>query len=115
MIHLTKIFLAILFLTLTVAFTVKPNSGFIGIYGVSENDPSQIKLTVNSDNTFSFQDFSNPDAKIDVNGKWELKKNTIWLISDSSNTSFHNKWRFTKSGQVAKSRKGMTFYSLLRQ
>lgn len=95
---------------ITSAFTKSPKFDFVGTYGVSKNDPAQIKLVINQDHSFTYQDFSVPN-KINVSGSWELKGNTV-VLKSSSNTSFHNKWNFTKDGMKAKSRKGMCFYIL---
>lgn len=108
------LFLTVLF-AISFAFTEMPVSNFTGIYEVSANDPSQIKLVLNDDHSFSYQDYSNSDYKIEVDGKWEFKNNTIKLICNDSDLKFHSKWKISDDGQVAKSRKGMTFYSLRRK
>jgi hypothetical protein len=96
------------------AFTIADQPNFIGTYGVSEGDPSQIKLTLLKDKTFSYQDFSNPKQKIQVNGNWELKGKTVVLTNYESETAIHNRWKFTQDGQIAKSRKALCFYSLCK-
>jgi hypothetical protein len=85
---------------------------FIGTYGVSASDPAQIKLTINPDHTFYYQDFSVPDKKIIINGNWTLKGKKVILTNNRPEKRFHNVWTFTENGQVAKSRKGFTFYRL---
>ena len=97
------------------SFINSTSSGFTRVYGVSENDPSAIELTLNEDKTFTYKDFSNPSKKIDVKGNWELKNKHIHLVNYNSEYSFHAKWKIVKDGMVAKSRKGMTFYSLERK
>jgi len=96
------------------AFTRINSGGFIGTYGVSSSDPSQIKLTINADNTFYYQDFSVSDKKIIVEGNWMLKGKKVVLKSNVSGKRFHDVWTFVEDGQVAKSRKGLTFYRLCR-
>ena len=64
------IVMTIIFLS---AFTDKNSNEFIGTYGVSGSDPSQIKLTINSDNTFYYQDFSSADKKVFIEGSWTSK------------------------------------------
>lgn len=96
------------------SFTESGTSNFVGTYGVSENNPAGIELVLNEDNTFTYKDFSNKAKPIDVGGKWELKNNKILLKNTSTNISFHNKWRITKDGKFAKSRKGLAYYSLLK-
>lgn len=96
------------------SFTDKNLNEFIGTYGVSASDPSQIKLTINSDNTFYYQDFSIPDKKIVIKGNWTLKGKKVFLRDNSSNVKFHNVWTILENGQVAKSHKGLTFYRLCK-
>lgn len=103
--------MAIIFLS---SFSVKNSNEFIGTFGVSTSDPSQIKLTINSDHTFYYQDFSVSDKKIVVNGHWTLKGKKVLLSSNDSNVQFHSTWTFTENGQVAKSRKGLCFYRLCK-
>lgn len=103
--------MAIIFLS---SFTDKNSNEFIGTYGVSESDPSQIKLTINSDNTFFYQDFSIADKKLIIKGNWTSKGNNVFLKDNSSNRKFHNVWTISENGHVAKSRKGLTFYRLCK-
>lgn len=110
-IKLLTTLMTIIFLS---SFTVKNSNEFIGTFGVSSSDPSQIKLTINSDHTFYYQDFSVSDKKIVVYGDWTLKGKKVLLKSKDSNVKFHNAWSFTENGQVAKSRKGLCFYRLCR-
>jgi hypothetical protein len=110
-IKLLTTLMAIIFLS---SFTVKNPNEFIGTFGVSASDPSQIKLTINSDHTFYYQDFSVSDQKIVVNGHWALKGKKVLLRSNDSNVKFHNAWSFTENGQVAKSRKGLCTYRLCK-
>jgi hypothetical protein len=85
-----------------------------GTYGVSNSDPSQIKLTINSDNTFYYQDFSMPENKIAESGNWSIKGKRVYLKSNKSNVKFHNVWTISENGQVAKSNRGLTFYRLCK-
>ena len=103
--------LAIIFLT---SFTDKNTNEFIGTYGVSASDPSQIKLTINSDNTFYYQDFSAPDKKIIIKGNWTIKGKKVLLKDNGTNGKFHDVWTILEDGKVAKSRKGLTYYRLCR-
>lgn len=96
------------------SFTNKNADQFIGTYGVSASDPAQIKLIINSDNTFYYQDFSISDKKIVTKGNWTLKGNKVVLKDNDSEKKFHNVWTFDKNGQVAKSQKGLTFYRLCK-
>lgn len=100
-----------LFLILS-SFTNNSDLDFIGTYGSSENDPANIKLKLNADKTFTYTDFSNTKKKVDVNGNYVVKNNTIYLKNYLSDVSFHTKWKITKDGKMAKSRKGITYYSL---
>lgn len=96
------------------SFSNKNVNQFIGSYGVSVDDPSQIKLIINSDQTFYYQDFSISDKKIVAKGSWVLKGNKVVLKDNDTEQKFHNVWTFDKNGKVAKSRKGFTFYSLTK-
>lgn len=91
--------------------TTLPN--FIGTFGVAENNPSRIKLTIKENGNFSFQDFSNPKNKTRVSGTWKLKNKNIILVSDSKK-AFHHKWKVNSEGTKAKSRMGLSFYSLCK-
>lgn len=107
--------LAICFtLVLMSSFSGKPATDFIGTYGVSPSDPSHIKLTINSDHTFSYQDFSVSDKKIMVKGNWRLRGSKVILKEENSTQRFHRVWTFLENGQVAKSRKGLCFYRLCK-
>ncbi len=96
------------------SFTGKNSNEIIGTYGVSASNPSQIKLTINSDNTFYYQDFSIADKKIIIKGNWILKGKKVILKNNSFNKKFHNVWTIIDNGHVAKSRKGLTFYRLCK-
>jgi hypothetical protein len=87
---------------------------FIGTYAVCSNDPSQIKLIINSDQTYYYQDFSVSDKKIIAKGSWTLKGNKVVLKDNNTVQKFHNVWTFDKNGKIAKSRKGLTFYRLTK-
>jgi hypothetical protein len=109
--NLFKLSVFIVIISATFSFTHVPEPGFIGTYGVSKNDPSHIELTLNKDHTFSYQDFSVPGKKINVAGNWEKKGKYVILKTDTK-VSFHDKWKFSEDGSIAKSRNGMTFYAL---
>lgn len=95
------------------SFTPKKTDTVIGIYGVSASDPSAIKLTINADHTFFYQDFSDPNQKLEVEGNWTLRGKKVVLTSNSG-ASFHDVWSITDEGQIAKSHKGLSFYRLCR-
>lgn len=109
-------------LTLTLLSSVLILSSFsktnvnqlIGTYGVCLNNPSQITLTLHSDQTFYYQDFSISDKKIRMVGSWTLKGNKVVLKGNKPEEKFHDTWTFDKHGQVAKSRKGLTYYRLTK-
>ncbi len=115
MTNFTKLLLITFLLSTSFAFTDNADNKIIGTYGVSENDPSQIELIINDDYSFTYQDFSNSKQKIQVYGTWKLKNNAIILHSNQADAQFHNKWRISEDGHIAKSRKGLTFYKLCRK
>ncbi len=114
MIKTTQILTAVLTVILLSSFTNKNPGEFIGTYSVSETDPAQITLTIHADHTFSYQDFSASDKIIAVEGKWTMKGQKVILQDNSTGIKFHNVWSFDDNGQVAKSRKGLSFYRLCR-
>lgn len=108
-------FCAVLLVWITLsAFSLDKNNSYVGNFGVSETDPSSIRLEIRTDKTFSFRDFSNPSKKIDVSGNWEYYGDGIRLKDFSSRYSFHTKWKLVNNGKGIKSKKGMTFYTLCR-
>ncbi len=109
-----KILTAVMTIILMSSFTNKNANWFIGTYGVSSSDPSQITLTINADHTFYYQDFSMADKKIAMKGNWILKGQKVILQDNSSGMKFHNVWSFDDNGQIAKSRKGLSFYRLCK-
>lgn len=109
-----KFLTAMVIIILMSSFTDKYNPAFTGTYGVSAADASQIKLTINADHTFYYQDFSIPDKKMIINGNWTLNGKKILLADNHSKKNFHNVWTFEENGAVAKSRKGLTFYRLCK-
>ena len=104
----------ILILTLC-SFTQVAELDYTGAYGVSENDPSRIELRLNKDKTFTYQDLSNSAKPINIKGNWEMQHNKVILKNYESEFDFHTKWKITNEGKVAKSRKGLTFYSLVKK
>ena len=96
------------------SFIYKDTIEYIGTYEVSESDPSQIKLTINRDHTFYYQDFSINDKKIVVKGTWTLQGKRIILHGSNSEKKYHNVWTISEDGKVAKSRKGLTFYKICK-
>ena len=114
MIKATNIATALMSIILMSSFSKKDTIDFIGTYSVSSSDPSQIKLTINTGHTFEYQDFSDVDRKIVVKGEWTQKGQKVILKSQSSDEKFHNVWSFDKNGQVAKSRKGLSYYKLCK-
>ena len=106
--------IVIVIITLS-SFTQVAELDYAGTYGVSENDNSKIELTLNKDKTFTYKDLSNSAKPIDVKGNWEVKNNKIILKDYESECSFHSKWKISKDGKLAESRKGLTFYSLIKK
>jgi hypothetical protein len=90
----------------------EPIKNYLGSYSVSGEDQSGIILTVNEDKSFVYKDFSNPEKPIEMNGKWEIKGNKIVLNSLASEVKFHNVWKIDDGGNRARSRHGLSFYTL---
>lgn len=102
---------AIICLLIT-SFTTTKTMPYFGTYGVSSSDPSHIKLVINADHSYSYQDFSASEDRIVVSGNWTQKGEKIVLDANKVVGKFHHVWTFEKNGQVAKSRKGLSFYRL---
>jgi hypothetical protein len=114
MTRIIKIFTVFATLIVMSSFISRNAEDFIGTYGVYASDPSKIRLTINADNTFYFQDFSIPENKIIVHGNWMLRGNKVVLMHKNSSEKFHDVWTFKDNGKVAKSRKGLNFYRLCK-
>lgn len=99
---------------LFISFNDVTSNNFIGTYGVSGSDPSDIKLTINADHTYTYQDFSDSKNTISVSGNWTIKGNKVLLENNDTGKKFHTVWTFTDNGHVAKSRKGLLFYRLCK-
>jgi hypothetical protein len=105
----------ILFTAFTLfSFTSFPDNQFVGKYGVSKASPTTLELVLNEDYTFAYKDYSNAKKPIDVKGNWEVKNNHVVLTNYNSDNSFHTKWKIKGECMIAKSRKGLCFYSLGR-
>jgi hypothetical protein len=107
-----KLSMAVLMISLCSAFTSMTYDGLSATYSVSENDPSQIELRLNKDYTFTYQDFSIASKKIMVSGTYQITNNMIQLISGEEKVEYHDKWKLSNDNKIAKSRKGLTFYTL---
>ena len=84
-----------------------------GTYGVCSN-AGLVELSLNEDGTYHYLDRSDPNRIVDVTGRWEAVKNHVHL-AHSDNIRFHTNWTISENGSVAKSRKGMAFYRLIRK
>lgn len=112
---LIKVLKVTLLLFVLMSFSmVSSTSNFVGTYGVTPDNPNVIELTLKEDFSFTYKDFTNPQKKIDTQGKWTVKNGVVLLKPQSSAFSFHHKWKINEDGTVAKSRKGMTFYTLMK-
>lgn len=114
MTKLFKLSTLITVIILLVSFTTKSSNEITGTYSVPDSDPSNIKLIINADNTFSYQDHSIQSKKISVKGNWTMKGKKVVLKDYSSDYKFHTVWNIVEDSKVAKSRKGLTFYRLIK-
>lgn len=96
------------------SFTGQNPPAFIGTYGVSSSGPSQIVLTINADHTFYYQDLSVEGKEVIINGSWTQQGRKVVLKDNKASEAFHDLWSFVDNGQVAKSRKGLSFYRLCK-
>lgn len=96
------------------AFAGEPEPDFIGTYGISKNHPVKFELKINADKTFSYQDFADPNNKIDAYGTWELKKDRILLKGPNSKFPYQSKWKIEKEGKAVKTRNKLEFIRLAK-
>ncbi len=82
-------------------------------YSSGEAGNSVILLELNEDGTYTYQDLSSPKKPIKLSGTYIRNPNRIRLESTTSQ-KFHNHWNISEDGKIAKSRKGLSFYSLMR-
>ena len=108
----TTLFAALIFMGF--AFSPVISTSVVGVYGVCDDNPSNVRLELKSDNTFEYFDNS-VTPKVNVTGKWEFTKEDVVLLSSNQGATFHTKWKISENREVAKSRKGMTFYTLRKQ
>lgn len=99
-------------LLLASSFAAQAGYNFVGTYGVSKTDPSQIHLTINQDHTYTYRENRGAKGTVEIRGNWEMKGKTVVLNNTSSDMHIHNKWRFKQEGKIAKSRRGLSFYTL---
>ncbi len=107
-----KLSMAVWIISICSAFTSLKHNGFNVTYGVAENDPAQIELRLNKDYTFTYQDLSISSEVIKVSGTYQIENNKIRLISNEGEVEFHDIWKISNDNKTAKSRKGLTFYTL---
>ena|SRR6478672_10997762 len=98
----------------SVAFKNASQPDFIGTYGISKNYPVKFELKINADKTFTYQDYSDPNKKIDARGIWELKDNKIILQDQSATFPYRSKWKIEKDGKAVRTRKGLEFIRLAK-
>lgn len=97
------------------ALSTKAQTNVIKTFGVSPTDPSNIKLVLHADQTFTYQDFSHPTQKVKVSGTYSMRGAQLKLKASSEEKyAFHDRWKMVKKGTSIKSRKGLTFYRLDR-
>jgi len=108
-----KIFRTILVLALLGLSTSSFSQTLLpGTYG-SCLESNTIKLVLNDDGTFTYQDYSNPKNQIDITGKWENSRGRRVVLLGHDGLKFHKNWKIEKDGIAAKSRHGLTFYRLI--
>src|SRR5688572_17870008 len=103
---------AVLFTSL--AFKGASQPDFIGTYGISKNHPVKFELKINADKTFTYQDYSDPNKKIDAQGTWELKENKIIFQDQTSTFPYRSKWKIEKDGNAVRTRSGLEFIRLAK-
>lgn len=94
-------------------------SSIAGKYGVCSVDKEEahivsVELTLNTDNTFSYIDNTDPDNKIRLSGKWSVHDGDVVLSDYPAVVKIHRIWKPEKDGSALKARKGTAFYRLCR-
>lgn len=92
------------------SFSVSKVQSVFGTYGGS-ND---MQLTINEDFTFVFKNSFVKGKDKTATGFWKSQNGKIILTSLERNDHLPTKWIVRKEGKVIKSRKGLTFYSLMK-
>ena len=110
--HIFRFLTTLTIIVLLSSFTTTRT--FTGTYGVSSADPSQIKLSIQADHTFTYQDFSVAGNTIEVKGTWSMKGKKVVLKSDDATAKFHRVWSFDEGGKIARSRRGLCWYRLCK-
>jgi hypothetical protein len=90
------------------------DEGISTTFGVHKEGLSTVKLTLNKDLTFSYIDRSVSSNPIVVTGTYTIDKGKVKLTSKDSEKSFHSVWKIKEDGNVAKARKGLCFYRLVK-
>ena len=94
------------------AYSSPTDKGIEAIYGITSHSDSPILLTLHDDFTFSYRDLSNPNRLLRVSGTYTKTRNKIEFQVPSNSKKFHSKWRIIEGGNAAKSRSGLSFYTL---
>jgi|GEM_PF-779138 len=95
------------------ALSTKAQTHVIKTFGVSQADPSNIKLVLHADQTFTYQDFSLPTQKVRVSGTYTVRGAHIKLNASSAEKyAFHDRWKKVNNGSAINSRKRLSFYRL---
>ena len=92
------------------SFSKVPNSNVS--YGKFGGDGySAPQITLNEDHTFHYVDKTDKNNPIDINGKWKIVEEELYLL-DVNNKKVMDEFEITREGKCLKARKGMAFYTL---
>lgn len=106
--------LCLLFVLATSARPTEKSNGLEVVYGICGIETPLVQLVLHADMTYEFIDHSHPSNKINSSGTYSKKNNRVMLNSSDPEIRFHKRWKITKKGK-AKSRIGMSFYTLAKQ
>ena len=92
------------------------SSDLAGVYGVcycaeANDEQVSVRLSLFGDMSYHYIDNSS-SQKLNIRGRWEMKGNSIRLVSEKGTQKFHVSWKAEKKSPCIKSRKGLTFYRL---
>ena len=97
---------------LSFSFSKVDKEGISQTYRVLEQEPSPVELKLNKDFTFQYTDYAIKEHNAIIRGTYLIKGRNVMLQAENSTIRFHDRWKISEDGNIAKSRKGLSFYRL---
>lgn len=89
-------------------------SDFIGTYGNPSKNETGIRLKLNEDQSFLYEDYSNSENPLIIKGEWIVLKNKATLIVYEKPNGFATRWSLDKEGEAIKGRSKLCWYRLCK-